>query len=157
MIVAQDLFRFRSSLVPAILAAVLATGCGDGRVPTAPVSGSILVDGKPAVGAVIVLHPADDTVAAGGEKLRPMGHAAADGSFVLGTWESSDGAPAGRWKATVEWYAAENAPANADPESTDSAVDRLGGAYADSATTPLSVEVPSGGTQLAPFELKASR
>ncbi len=136
----------------------LTAGCGDGRVATAPVSGRVLVDGEPAAGAVVVLHPADlASLAAGAEKLRPMGRTDEAGDFTLGTWESSDGAPAGRWKATVEWYLAEGASANADPESADAGVDRLGGVYANPDTTPLTVEIPSRGTTLPPFELSSKQ
>lgn len=149
--------------VPAALATIAAilvsAGCGDGRVATAPVSGQVLVDGQPVAGAVVVLHPAEDAsgLAAGAEKLRPMGHTDEDGSFALGTWKSSDGAPAGRWRATVEWYAANNATESTDPESAEAEVDRLGGAYADPATSPLVVEVSSSGTTLAPFDLKSKQ
>lgn len=148
------------SLPVLLLAAFIMTatsGCGDGRVLTAPVSGRVLVDGKPAAGAVVVLHPAEGTLAAGAEKLRPMGRSDDTGEFALGTWESSDGAPAGTWKATVEWYAAEGATANADPESSDAQVDRLGGAYADPDTSPLSLNIPAGGVALPPFELQSKR
>lgn len=137
----------------------LATGCGDGRVATAPVSGQVLVDGRPAGGAVIVLHPADaaSSVATGAERLRPMGRSDEAGNFVIGTRESSDGAPAGRWKATVEWYVAENAEPNADPESAEAEVDRLGGVYANPASSPLVVEVSSGGAVIPPFDLKSAK
>lgn len=151
--------RFGTWLLVAWSTIFLATGCGDGRVATAPVSGQVLVDGQPAGGAVIVLHPADDasSVATGAERLRPMGRSDEAGNFVIGTWESSDGAPAGRWKATVEWYVAENAEPNADPESAEAEVDRLGGVYANPATSPLVVEVSSGGAVIPPFDLKSAK
>jgi hypothetical protein len=147
-----------AAMLVAIASIGLTAGCGDGRVATAPVAGRVLVDGQPAAGAVVVLHPADAaSLTAEAEKLRPMGRTDEAGDFTLGTWESSDGAPAGRWKATVEWYLAEGASANADPESADAGVDRLGGVYANPDTTPLSVEIASGGTTLPPFELSSTK
>jgi hypothetical protein len=143
--------------LPVLVLITVAVGCGDGRVATAPLSGRVMVDGKPAAGAVVVFHPDLGTVAAGAEKLRPMGRTDDAGDFVVGTWESSDGAPAGTWKATIEWYLAEGAAADADPESSETEVDRLGGAYADPDTSPLRVEIPPGGAALPPFELQSKR
>jgi hypothetical protein len=75
---------------------------------------------------------------------------------VLGTWELADGVPAGRWKATVQWFTAAGAAAGADPEASQAETDRLGNAYGDPEATPLSVEVADSAVQLPTFELRAA-
>jgi hypothetical protein len=132
------------------------TGCGDGRPPRKPVSGSVRVAGKPAAGAIVVLHPVAGSVAAAAEQTRPTATCERDGSFVVGTWELADGVPVGRWKATVQWFVTEAASDETDPETAHLETDRLGGAYADPETTPLVVEVADSAVTLPPFELEAA-
>lgn len=131
-------------------------GCGDGRLPRKPVSGRVTVEGKPAAGAIVVLHPVAGTAAAEAERVRPTATCERDGSFVVGTWELADGVPAGRWKATVQWFVAESASAETDPETAHLDKDRLGGSYADPETTPLVIEVVDAAVALPPFDLQAA-
>ena len=57
---------------------LVAAGCGD-RLPTVPVTGTVRVDGKPAAGVQVVLHPID-TADPRLAKLRPTGRTEADGT-----------------------------------------------------------------------------
>jgi hypothetical protein len=151
--------RLLGSLAPTITltaGVVLLLGCGDGRLPRSPVSGRVTVDGKPAAGAIVVLHPVAGGVPLEAEKIRPTGTCNRDGKFVLGTWELADGVPAGRWKATVQWFTAAGAADGADPETAHVETDRLGGAYGDPEATPLTVEVLAGPLELSAFELQAA-
>ena len=153
----NGLARLPGSLAPTIalsVGVILLIGCGDGRLPRRPVSGSVTVAGKPAGGAIVVLHPVAGSVAPEAEKIRPTGTCDRDGRFVLGTWDLADGVPAGRWKATVQWFTAANAPEGADPEAAHSETDRLSGAYGDPEATPLVVEVAESAVALPPFELQ---
>lgn len=153
----QSRFPF-ASLAPAAstaLAVLALIGCGDGRLPRRPVSGSVQVDGQPAAGAVVVLHPVAGSVAAEAEKLRPTGRCDSAGRFFLGTWETADGVPAGRWQATVEWHASAAAADTADPEESSAEVDRLAGHYADPQASLLAVEVADAAVLLPPFELRS--
>lgn len=146
------------SLAPSIVltaAVILLLGCGDGRPPRRPVSGSVTVDGKPAGGAIVVLHPVAGSVAPEAEKVRPTGTCDRDGRFVLGTWELSDGVPAGRWKATVQWFTAAGVSDGADPETAHAERDRLGNAFGDPEATPLTVEVAGAAVELPPFQLQS--
>ena len=80
------------SLIPAVAVLVgILAGCGDGRLPRKPVSGSVRVAGKPAAGAIVVLHPVAGSVAAEAEQIRPTATCERNGSFVVGTWELADG------------------------------------------------------------------
>jgi hypothetical protein len=137
----------RGRRTPAALAAalLLATGCGgaDGRVPLFPASGSVLVDGRPAVGVQVRLHP----LGAIGDidALKPAGASGQDGSFRLGTYEGDDGAPAGRY--TLYWP-------EAPPDGSNSPDDLLGGRYADPAHSGLEATITEGENRLPPFEVE---
>jgi hypothetical protein len=135
---------------------IVAMGCGDGRPTRWPVTGSVRINGRPAEGALVVLHPVPGTVVAEAEKVRPTGSCDRDGNFVIGTWQQADGVPAGRWKATVEWFLSADMAEEADPETARSEQDRLGGAYADPEETPLTVDVTNSAVQLPSFELRAA-
>ena len=106
--------------------------------------------GKPAEGATVTF------VRLG----RPMPKARAarrrrsqqDGSFRLSTYDSFDGAPAGRYAVTIVYPSAERKEngENAGP-------DLLQGRYADPKTTPLSVEVKEAANDLQPFQICSRR
>lgn len=148
------LFGSLASTIALSAGAILLIGCGDGRLPRRPVSGSVTVAGKPAGGAIVVLHPVAGSVAPEAEKIRPTGTCDGNGRFVLGTWELADGVPIGRWKTTVQWFTAANAPEGADPETTHVETDRLSGAYGDPEASPLVVEVAEVAVELPTFELQ---
>lgn len=75
----------------------LAVGCGGGkgeaRIPTIPVKGKLLVDGKPA-GPVLMNLSSNPP----NEKIPVINaYVKADGTFVLKTYEDGDGAPEGKY------------------------------------------------------------
>jgi hypothetical protein len=114
-----------------------ALGIGRGgpeRLAVYPVSGTLLVAGEPAVGATIVLYPEDPSLSA-----RPRATVEPDGSIVVTTYEFGDGAPAGEYKATVEWRRAvegqEPGGDNLPPPNV------LPAAYASPRTTPVKLIV----------------
>src|SRR5690606_19402348 len=80
-----------------------AVGCGppaEVRPVLIPVQGSLLVNGKPAAGAMVVFHPA------GGASIdergsRPKATVLPDGSFEVTTYQAGDGAPAGDYDVAV--------------------------------------------------------
>jgi hypothetical protein len=83
-------------------------GCrgNSGKEPVYPVTGEVFFQGKPAVGAVVWLHPADAPDASpqnAATDPRPCGVVQADGSFELSTFGVKDGAPVGRYHVTVMW------------------------------------------------------
>src|SRR5438128_11867021 len=65
-----------------------------------PVRGAVLVNQKPAEGALVVFHPIDD---AEGTAPKPRGNVQADGSFTLSTHEKDDGAAVGEYVVTINW------------------------------------------------------
>ena len=83
----------------AALVLLLSLGCG--ASPKArPVSGTLFVDGRPAAGATVFLHP---TGSQDGKPILPSGRVEADGSFRVSTFGHQDGAPPGDYAVTVVW------------------------------------------------------
>src|SRR5215470_9585167 len=79
-------------LVALPLALLLSVGCGKANLPTYPVRGMVLVDSRPAEGAIVTLCPSE-----GSEQFkreRPTGIADNGGKFQLTTFIKDDGAPA---------------------------------------------------------------
>ncbi|MCA9025846.1 MAG: hypothetical protein KDA86_11625 [Planctomycetaceae bacterium] len=78
------------------------------RVAVVPVTGKILLDGKPLVGpavAKIVMHPADSETEEGipADVPAPSAWTEADGTtFKMGSYEGGDGAPVGTYKLTID-------------------------------------------------------
>jgi hypothetical protein len=86
-------WRARAILAIAPLAVALWSGCGDGRPERVPVSGRVLIDGKPLETGNIRIHPPANRPASA--KIQP------DGSFTLSTYEFGDGAVTGTHPVTV--------------------------------------------------------
>ena len=97
------------------LALALLTGCGDkgvaGRPPVYPVSGQVLYQGKPLEGAFVSFTPTE------GGTHGASGRTDADGRFTLTTFDSGDGAPAGRYRVTVTKAEAVITPDPVNPEA----------------------------------------
>jgi hypothetical protein len=70
-----------------------AVGCGDGRPKRVPVSGHVLIDGKPLTRGYVQFAPGDSRASTGGLD--------ADGHFVLTCFEMGDGAVTGKHKVSV--------------------------------------------------------
>lgn len=112
------------------------------RLPTYPVTGSVaFADKKPAANATVVFHPTDPAIT-----VRPRGKVGADGSFQLTSYDGNDGAPAGKYRVTVElWLAGrpDEGPSNRLPEK-----------FAKPESSGLEATVGTGPTTLDPFALK---
>jgi hypothetical protein len=68
-------------------------GCGDGRPERVPVSGQVLIDGKPLPDGYIRVHPPANRAA--------TAKIGADGRFTLSTYEAGDGCVLGQHPVTV--------------------------------------------------------
>jgi hypothetical protein len=100
-------------------------------------------EGQPASGATIFLHPQDPSI-----PVRPRATVKADGTFEVTTYLPGDGAPAGRYKATIEWRRPvdgqtgdENVPPNALPAP-----------YASPQSTPVEITVTEGENTFPPIK-----
>lgn len=80
-------------------------GCGNGKPPTVPASGTVMFKkSTPAAGALVVFHPSDPAVEKqiGG---KPFGKVNDDGTFTLTSYAEGDGAPEGEYGVTIDWRA----------------------------------------------------
>ena len=78
------------------MAALLLVGCGDGRPRIVPVSGRVLMDGKPLTGHVGFVRVVPAAARAATGRIDP-----ADGRFTLTTYEANDGCVEGSHPAAV--------------------------------------------------------
>jgi hypothetical protein len=138
--------------VGVLMLATLA-GCGDGKIRRYPVTGTVLVDGKPAEGAIVIFCPVNATGEL--ENLRPFGKADASGTFQLTTVDVNDGAPAGDYKIIAQWPAPPPQGEVRDGRPPTKGPDRLKGKYYDLDSTPLSAKVEERSNTLPPFDLKS--
>jgi hypothetical protein len=131
----------------------LGTSCQKAGKQYYPVHGRVLVDGKPAEGAVVVLHPADDP---GMRALRPSAIVQADGSFSVRSYDPyvcptpQDGAPVGDYFIAINWF-----PPGV--ERSDVIPDKLHNRYGNPTTSGLRVQVKEEPNQLRAFELTARK
>ena len=128
---------------------VLLTGCSS-QTALHPVRGKVLVNGRPAQGAVVVFHPASTAAA---DAPRPAARVEADGTFALSTFVPGDGAPAGDYVVAISWVARPPATAaltraNAPP------IGKLDPTYADPRRTPLRAQIAAGANEIPTFTLR---
>jgi len=124
-------------------------GCGDGKLPLYTVTGTILVDGQPADGAMIILCPLE-TASPELQRERPFGTTGPDGKFELTTFLQNDGVPVGEYKVLVQWVP----PGAPYDERAGGGTDRLRGRYMNLQNTPLTASITKETQELPPFELK---
>lgn len=144
------------------LAATFLLGCGSGgddrRLPVFRVTGRVSYRGAAAEGARVMLHPTDPEKTKAG--LFPHGTTDASGRFSLTTYEQGDGAPAGQYRATVTWPAADFVPKTRqereDLLTGGQPPDRLKGRYSrpEQSAFIATVEAGGGTRELPGFELR---
>jgi hypothetical protein len=129
----------------------LVAGCGQPGDPLVPVSGRVLVDGKPAAGAAIAFHPSD---AANGT--HPVAQVDANGDFRLTTIRSGDGAAPGDYRVTLTWYV--SPPRKKGVEGEESPVRNLIPAkYARTESTPLTATIHADANEPVRIEISTRR
>lgn len=123
-------------------------GCGGSGgspadVQLRPITGQVLVAGKPAAGVEVQLYPLNQSGEAGAPRL----HATTDrdGNFRLRVDESREGAPEGQYHVTLAW-----------PTSAGG-TDRLGGVYSEPGGSGLTAIIDAETTSLPPYDVKAGR
>lgn len=137
------------SVLPVLAAALLAVGCGKSGTGPVPVTGRVLVNGRPAAGAAVVFHP----VNAGGEATRPLAQVDQNGEFRLTTASAGDGAAPGEYKVTLTWYVSPPRTGKRaegdDPPAKNLIPDR----YGKPDSTPVTATVKSDGTEPIRIEI----
>lgn len=148
----QSVRGLRSRIVGLMLlagAVGLIVGCGKAKQPwekVYPAKGTVSFKGKPLAGAMITLVPQDSDVPT---SVRPSATSKDDGSFELGTYSKTDGAPVGEYKALVLHFPVSGSKDNPSPGRNS-----LPAKYARAETTDLVIEVSQGDSDLPPLELK---
>jgi len=129
-----------------VAAAGSMAGCGstDG-VALFPVEGEVRYNGQPVAGAQVVFHPCQ--ARAGVPPARAQTDAS--GKFQLTTFNAHDGAPAGDYAVTVEFF-----PLQRWQDEFLAGRNALPPKYATSATTDLRIQVASGPNKLNALEIK---
>lgn len=128
---------------------LLVIGCGKGKSPwekVYPAAGTLLFDGKPLAVAQVTLIPLDEGVP---KSVRPTATTNDDGSFTLGTYSRTDGAPAGSYKVLALHY-----PIGGSKENPSAGANDLPAKYAKEQTTDLTLDVSSAGIEPSELRLK---
>jgi BON domain-containing protein len=115
-----------------------------------PVKGRAVFEGQPMSGANVILHPRSDSKVPA--ELRPRGSVAADGTFVLSTFDSNDGAPSGDFVVTVVW----SKPVVINGE-TQFGPNLAPMSYSKPESSPLRIKIAPGTKELEPLELKKDK
>ena len=123
-------------------AALGGCGRGDWKAETQPAFGEVVINGQPAKGVIVTLHPKGEAVDV--RKSRPWGLTNEKGFYTLRTYESGDGAPVGEYQATIVW--------KFDPSKQEE-TDRLGFAYSKPEKSEWEVSVGEGENLLPKIEL----
>ena len=129
---------------------LVCAGCGGAGYKVAPVSGRVILDNEPLVGASVSFVPLDgskeNNVGAGS-----YGKTDAEGRYTLKLIENDQaGAAVGRHQVSI------SLAQQSDPSSESSVVvDKVPDRYRGSETS-LSFEVPAGGTNEADFQLQTN-
>ena len=139
---------FSTKLIVANLAIVLMAGCGGPKLPK--VTGKIMVNGAPAVGAVLLFHPVNNP-----EARIATGVAASDGTFTLMS-EMKEEVQPGNYMVSLTWPD----PAHKATEAqklrgeAEPGADLLKGRYVTKEKSGLSIKIEGTTKELLPFELK---
>ncbi|QDT69278.1 hypothetical protein MalM25_22140 [Planctomycetes bacterium MalM25] len=151
--------RYHGDFCSAVMAALLlaAIGCNNSKFEFAEVQGSVTLDGQPVPEAKVVYMPvaSNDDGEAGPYS---QGVTDAEGRYTLKSVEPSPhkGAVVGQHKIVVSTKRAHLDPDKLDVEIIDSP-ETIPRQYTYYKRTPLTFEVPSGGTEIADFQLTSSR
>ncbi len=139
----------RSVSICTVVLIFILSGCGKNS-SLVPAIGKLTVDGKPAVGASILFHPAGGAPAKIGATA-----VSADGTFAV----STDGAPgiaAGTYDLSIIWPDPSVQPTEQQKMfgSFDPGPDLLKGRYATKDKAKLKIEISANSKELAPIELR---
>jgi hypothetical protein len=138
--------RFLGLLV--LMGSSLACSQGPQRPPVYPVTGSLKFQGEPAAGAFLVFHPTGQPIP--GEQ-KPTATVQQDGTFTVtshGEVANSEGAPAGEYAVTVEWF--KLLKKGRDIERGPNVIPSQ---YGKPETTPLKVKVEEKPNALPAYDL----
>lgn len=145
--VASGLSASRIRLLPMLALSLILGGCGEAEpehVATYPVETAVTFQGKPIPGAFVALHPKQPMP----EVPTPRASVNIDGALIVTTFNGGDGAPAGEYIVTVEWYKPIKSGADVVPGPNV-----LPSKYASPKTSDLLITVSAESNKLPPIDL----
>ena len=126
----------------AMLGTFAVVGCGDNRPRTVTVKTKVIVNGAPATGADVTLHPVQSEWQKNWNH-RPFGKVREDGTVSFSTFRPSDGVPPGKYIVTILW-------ANSEGEN-----DRLRGEHSSpERSQPITATIGDSATEIPTIELR---
>lgn len=131
-----------------LILALAALGCAKPGDPVIPVTGKLLVQGKPAAGATVFFHPQGRTIGQKGDGPSPTAPIAVvgdDGAFAPTTYFAGDGLPEGEFAITVRWPTVV-----IDQGERQEGPDQLAGRYANPQAPAATVKVIKPGPVVIP-------
>lgn len=139
----------RAAVLCGLLLSLTLSGCGSAKQPwehVVPAKGKVLRNGKPVADAEISLFPEDSSIP---DSVRPRAKSDQNGEFVVWTYETGDGAPAGSYKVTVVHH-----EVTVSKDTLVTKPNDLPRKYATLESTDLVVTVGTGPTEIPPLDLK---
>jgi hypothetical protein len=130
----------------ALLMLTLSSCSGSDHPETAPVSGSVTIDGKPLSFGQVFFSPTNGRTA--------TGEIHSDGTFTLSTFGNADGAVIGMHRVAIQSRPRSENKSTAGPPVPVMGVSLIPEAYGDQSTSGLSYEVVDGDNQFK-IELKS--
>jgi len=143
------LFRFGPLLLFSLVLGVAAGCTRSDRTPVHPARGQVFYDGRAIPHALVTLHPVG---ASEKDTPKPRGTVDKDGRFVLTTYEAGDGAPAGEYGVTVEWWLSKTAPGTPEGDSPPPS-NHLPARYARVESSRLRVRIEPGNNEIPHIHL----
>jgi len=142
----QHFLRAGASVLALAILALAGCSGESNRIPVHPVQGAIEFRGQPAAGALVSLHlqEGEDTSVPS-----PRATVGPDGKFNLTTYESADGAPAGDYVLTVQWYKPMK-----QGNDTVGGPNVLPAKYANAQTSDVRVTVAAGENHIQAIKLR---
>ena len=130
-----------------LLTSLIAAGCSGSQRDASifPVHGMVLVNGKPAKYADVILVPADPELI---EEYKAHGKADENGEYYLTTKRFQDGAKAGEYRVGISWRMPANPRSSDDPQEGP---ELLPPEFQDPKTSGLKVEINTNESELPPI------
>jgi len=125
----------------------LACGPSESLKPVFPARGQVFLEGKPAAGVLVVLHPIGDPTP---NALDPRAVVEGDGTFVISTHYANDGAPPGQYAVTV--HSLKSGPDSGGAPAAPGG-DSIPARYADRRQSRLEAEILDRPNIIPPFRL----
>ena len=144
-LVRQSLIHHTVSLSLVVLTLAIAVGCGDGRFPTAPVSGVVTLDGKPVSSGTVIFTPKQGWPA--------KGTLDSEGRFTLTTYREGDGAILGLNQIIVFAVTEDDPNEHFERPPSKPARSLIPERYGSQATSGLSHDVKAGETNIVQLDL----